>query len=103
MISPNNMVFGKLNPNLVPPFTTDRLLSISQVAAMLDCSTRTVYKWVWQGLIPHYRSKSLIRLRVSDIHKLLFHDKPINSAGNEYPSAKRKKTENLSARTDAGK
>jgi excisionase family DNA binding protein len=90
----DQFLFGK--PTLIPPFTTDRLLTVNKAAAALDCNPFTIYRWISKGYIPSYRcGEAFIRVRVSDLYRYLFNDGKSNAnraKKTEYsPSAAKRK------------
>jgi excisionase family DNA binding protein len=84
-------MFGNLNKDLIPPFTTDRLVTIQKAAALLDCHDRTIRYWIAQGKIPCYTvGKKFIRVRLSDLHNFLFrpsHLAPQFGKPRQYPGS----------------
>jgi len=42
---------------------------VSEVARMFNVTTATVYTWVGQGKIPHYKLVGAIRLKKSDLQE----------------------------------
>ena len=50
----------------------DKLLKRTEVADVLNISTRTVRRWEAKGMLPvHKLTRSCVRYRVSDVLKLL--------------------------------
>lgn len=46
---------------------TDRLLTVQQVAELLQVKLSTIYKWTHEGSIPHLKLGRLVRFREDDI------------------------------------
>lgn len=49
----------------------EKLLTVSQLSAMMGVSRRTLYDWVHIGFIPHYKFPKGIRFRATDMEKWL--------------------------------
>lgn len=47
------------------------LLTVSQVAKMLNVSRMTVYRWIEKGELKHYQIVGTIRVDIVDVNKLL--------------------------------
>ena len=49
-----------------------RLLTVSELATVLNCSAGTIRNWVYQGLIPVVRpAPRMVRFRITDIENWL--------------------------------
>ncbi len=49
----------------------DPLLLVSEVAKRFSVSDQTVYRWIDDGLLPVVKVRRLIRIRTSDVDRLL--------------------------------
>ena len=45
----------------------ERYVNIQDVAEFLNVKRSTVYKWIQEGFIPHYKLKGAIRFKLSEI------------------------------------
>lgn len=83
-----------------PTILNDPVLTIKQVAPLLNLNEWTVREWVDEGRLPAVRlgtgPRAPIRVRVSDVEKLLV---PIVPRGPRPPRARR---EVCSAQPDSG-
>lgn len=59
----------KLTPPQCPPL--EQLLSVQAVADLLDVATKTIYRHVWNGTLPHVKVGRLLRVRESDLQVFL--------------------------------
>ncbi len=66
----------------------DRLLDVAEAAATLGLkSSRTLYKWAYAGRIPSVRIGRLLRIRRSDLERLIANgERPAFAAPNVFPS-----------------
>jgi excisionase family DNA binding protein len=51
----------------LPPDTIDRFISINQAAAYMSCHPDTIRRWIKRGILPYFRQRRLIRIRLSDL------------------------------------
>jgi excisionase family DNA binding protein len=51
--------------------TMERLLTVSEVAQLLQVKPSTVYTWVREGKIPHTKIGRLIRFTLDQIKKII--------------------------------
>lgn len=49
----------------------ERLMTMQEVAEYLQCSLSTVRRWVWRGVVPHYRMGKMIRFRRAELDRWL--------------------------------
>jgi len=49
----------------------EQLLTVRQVAQLLDVCTATVYKWAAVGVLPHVRIVNVIRVPPEDLTRFL--------------------------------
>src|ERR1700694_2206591 len=49
----------------------DRLLAVSEVAKRFSVSDQTIYRWIDEGILPVVKVRRLLRIRQSDVHRLL--------------------------------
>ena len=49
----------------------DRLLDVNQVAELLNVKPATIYGWVHDGLIPHYKIHRLVRFDEGEVVRWL--------------------------------
>ena len=49
----------------------NKLLTVSQIAALLEVKESTIYQWTHQGFIPHVKIKNLVRFRENAVSKWL--------------------------------
>lgn len=57
-----------------------RLIDIQTLATLLSVKPKTLYDWVYRGIIPYYKiGKRLVRFDYDEIVKWLEHKKHVNS------------------------
>ena len=49
----------------------DPLLPVSEVAKRFSVSDQTIYRWIDDGLLPVVKVRRLLRIRTSDVDRLL--------------------------------
>ncbi len=49
----------------------DPLLPVSEVAKRFSVSDQTIYRWIDEGLLPVVKVRRLLRIRRSDVERLL--------------------------------
>jgi excisionase family DNA binding protein len=49
----------------------DRLLGVPEVAKRFSVSDQTIYRWIDDGLLPSVKVRRLLRIRQSDVERLL--------------------------------
>lgn len=49
----------------------DRLLGVTEVAKRFSVSDQTIYRWIDDGLLPVVKVRRLLRIRQSDVDRLL--------------------------------
>jgi excisionase family DNA binding protein len=54
----------------------DRLLAVSEVAKRFSVSDQTIYRWIDDGLLPVVKVRRLLRIRQSDVDRLLEESSP---------------------------
>jgi excisionase family DNA binding protein len=54
---------------VTPATTTEKLLTVAQVADRLGVAMDTVYKWVRAGRIPHVKLNKVVRFRPADLDR----------------------------------
>lgn len=54
----------------------DRLLPVSDVAKRFNVSDQTIYRWIDDGILPVVKVRRLLRIRQSDVDRLLEESSP---------------------------
>jgi excisionase family DNA binding protein len=72
----------------------DRLVSVSEVAKRFSVSDQTIYRWIDEGLLPVVKFRKLIRIRQSDVDRLMEESSPPPAAraggwSGEAPAGRR--------------
>ncbi len=49
----------------------DQLLAVSEVAKRFSVSDQTIYRWIDDGILPVVKVRRLLRIRSSDVERLL--------------------------------
>jgi excisionase family DNA binding protein len=49
----------------------DQLLPVSEVAKRFSVSDQTIYRWIDEGILPVVKVRRLLRIRSSDVDRLL--------------------------------
>jgi len=49
----------------------DQLLAVSEVAKRFSVSDQTIYRWIDDGILPVVKVRRLLRIRSSDVDRLL--------------------------------
>jgi excisionase family DNA binding protein len=56
----------------IPPISIDdQLWTVSELARFLGLHTKTVYSWVEQGLVPHYKIGGRVRFDPAEVAQWL--------------------------------